>query len=534
MRIKLRKIISILTIIIILTSLVACNSKSNEANNSANVEEGKDFSYPMQSNKKLTYWVPLNTNVSQQSTNLAETPFGKALKERVGVDIEYLHPAAGQEKEQFNLLVASGDYPDMVEYDIKFYVGGPEKAIEDKFIIDLSDYIPKCAPNLMKLYGQYTDIEKMVKTDSGKYYSFPFLRTNDETMVYFGPIVRKDWLDDLNLDVPETIDDWYKMLKAFKEKKNASAPLTYEKGMLDVGGTFMGAYGVLKNFYLDKDGKIQYGPIQPEYKSFLNEYSKWYAEGLIDPDIETVDKKQIAAKITGGDSGASLGYQASRLGVWLNSMKDDSTYDLVGTKNPVLEKGGRPMFGQKSSRVPGTAVFITSGCKDVEAACRLLDYGYSEEGHMLFNFGVEGESYKMVDSYPTYTDSILKNPDNSASSMLGQFTRSCYSGAFIQDERYIQQYGYTFDQQKVANKNWQYSDMEKHRMPKVTPTPDESEEIATIMNEIKNYVDEMYVKFLLGQESLDNYDKYIENINKMGIDKALEIYEDALVRYNNR
>lgn len=519
------------------TSTNTSKSSTVSQKDNDNVDHSKEFAYPIEGNKTLTYWVPLNGNVSQKTANLAEAPLGKAIEEKTGVKIEYLHPATGQEKEQFNLLVASGDYPDIVEYDIlKEYTGGPEKAILDGFIIDLTEYMPEYAPNLMKYYSENPLAEKMAKTDTGKYYSFPFVRGDDSLMVYFGPIIRKDWLDDLGIDLPETMDDWYNMLKAFKEEKNAAAPLTYQNWMLGSGNgsPFIGAYGIAKDFYLDGSGNVQFGSIQPEYKEFLTEFSKWYAEGLIDPDIETVDSKQVAAKITGGDTGASIGYQASRLGSWLKAKQDDPQFDLIGAKFPVKNKGEKPRFAQKDFPLPGIAAYITTACEDIEAAMRVLDYNYSKEGHMLVNFGIEGESYEMVDGYPKYTDDVLNNPEIPAPTALGQYTRACYNGPMIQDKRYMEQYGYTFEQQKLANQNWQYSDVEKYRMPKVTPTPEESQELATIMNEINTYRDEMYVKFLFGQESLDNFDDYVNNIKNMGIDRAIEIYTSSLERYNNR
>lgn len=98
------------------------------------------------------------------------------------------------------------------------YPGGPEKAITDKVILPLNDLIDKSAPNLKKLLQQDKELDKMIKTDNGTYYAFPMIRP-DNGLVFRGPMIRKDWLDELNLQVPTTIDEWYTVLKAFKEKK---------------------------------------------------------------------------------------------------------------------------------------------------------------------------------------------------------------------------------------------------------------------------------------------------------------------------
>ncbi len=545
-----KKIVSILLVTLLLASFAftACgknnrndtgnDTKQNRGNESTlpNNSSEETFSYPVEGNKKLTYWVGLNGQVAQLATNLADTPFAKALEEKTGVSVKYQHPAADQAAEAFSLLVASGEYPDIVEYDlIRNYQGGPEKAIMDGFIIELNDKLKSFAPNLTRYYEENPLARKMVMTDSGKFYNFPFIRGGDPLMVYFGPIVRKDWLDDLSMAEPETMDEWYNMLTAFKEEKGASAPLSFQEWMLGNGSAFMGAYGVARDFYLGRDGKVKFGQIEPGYKEFLVEFSKWYREGLLDADLFTVNGNQVAAKITGGDTGASLGYQASGLGNLLRAMEDDPGYDLAGVKYPVLNKGETPMFSQKDIPVRGGgSAYITTDCKDVEAAMRFLDYGYTEEGHMLFNFGIEGTSYDMIDGYPTYTELIMNNPDYSPAIISKQYIRASYSGPFVQDVRYFEQYGYTFEQQRSANANWGVSDIDKYRLPPVTPSTEESQEVATIMGEINTYTGEMFAKYLLGQESIDNFDKYVKNIKNMGIDRVIEIKEAALRRYNNR
>ena len=76
--------------------------------------------------------------------------------------------------------------------------------------------------------------------------------------------------------------------------------------------------------------------------------------------------------------------------------------------------------------------------------------------------------------------------------------------------------------------------MAKHRIPPTTPTVEESQEQAQILGEITTYRDEMTLKFILGDVSFDEWDNYVANIEKMGIDRVLEIQNAALDRYNAR
>ena len=500
--------------------------------------EAAEFTYPMSNGATLTYWCDLNQNVSANFSNLGDTPFGKEWQKETGVTIEFQHPPANQGNEQFSLLLADGDLPDLMEYSWMSYPGGPEKAIQDGNIYELTDIINNYCPNLRKYLDENPEIDRMIKTDEGHYYCFPFIRGDDKLCNTIGLMLRQDWLEELNLEVPTTIDEWHDVLVAFRDKKGASAPLSWEytMGSLTSANPFMYAYGTSRDFYLGSDGKVHFGPAEEGYKQYLTLFKQWYDEKLIDQDLATLALDQVSAKMTSGDAGASIGWAGSRMGTWINAaVKTDPDYMLVAAPYPTLKKGDTPQMGQIDNRYPNQAsVAITTSCKDVETAARLMDYAYGEAGHMLFNFGIEGESYEMVDGYPTYTDKILNNPDGwSVAQAMSAYIRGNYNGPFVQDLRYLEQY-YTIDTQKETNKVWGATNAAKYKVPPITPTTEESKEYSTIMNEINTYRDEMTLKFIFGDESLDNFDSYVETMKGLGLDRALEIQNAALERYNSR
>ncbi|NLP46749.1 MAG: extracellular solute-binding protein [Epulopiscium sp.] len=414
------------------------------------------------------------------------------------------------------------------------FPGGPDKAIEDEYIVALNDVIDQYAPNLKAYLDSNPEIEKMVKTYNGNFYVFPFIRSEDKLRVFFGPIVRKDWLDDLGLEIPETIEEWEVALKGFRDKKGAEAPFACRLFQLNLSSIFMGAYGIKSGFY-QEDGKVKYGFIEPGYKEYLTLLNRWYKEGLIDKNFATMDQKAYEANILNGRTGFTLGYLGSGIGVWTKTKADDPTFQLVGTKYPVLNKGETPMVGQKSLtyEFAGSAA-ITTSCENVEVAARVLDYGYSEEGMRLYNFGIEGESYTMEDGKPVYTDLILNNSEGlSIGHAMSKYIRASYSGPMIQSGSYADQY-YQIEEQLQAIKAWQDTNTDQYILPTITPTPEESSEMASIMNDIGTYQEEMMLKFIMGVESLDKFDEYIQEIKRMGIDRAIEINQSALNRYKNR
>lgn len=499
--------------------------------------ESTEFSYPVAEGGTLSYWMELNPNVAANYTSLSDTEFGKKLQENTGITVEFQHPAVGQVAEQFNLLLSKSTLPDIIEYSWLTYAGGPQKAIEDGVIIPLNDVIDNYCPNLKAYLEANPDVDRMIKTDEGAYYCFPFIRGGEQLKTSTGLMVRGDWLEELGMEVPKTMDEWYDVLTAFKEKKGAEAPFTYQYSSLGLtdNNPFAYAYGAPRNFYIGDDGKVHYGAIEDGYREYLKTMNKWMSEGLLDVDLATLTGDQVAAKVTNGTAGASFGWCGSNLGTWTNAGKATTeSFSLVPAPYPTLESGAKPEFGQKDNAYVnmGGAV-ITTSCKDVELAARLLDYAYSEEGHMLFNFGIEGVSYTMENGEPVYTDLLLKNPDLSITHAMAGYIRANYNGPFVQDEAYASQY-YTLDAQKEAIALWSDTNAGSHILPPVTPTVDESKEQAQIMNEINTYRDEMTMKFILGNKSFDEWDDYVKTIKGMNIDRVLEIQNAALERYEAR
>ena len=287
---------------------------------------------------------------------------------------------------------------------------------------------------------------------------------------------------------------------------------------------------------MGEDGKSHYGAAEQNYKEYLQTMHDWYAEGLLDPDMMTSSYETVSAKMSNGNAGASFGWAGSRMGVWSNAgVEIEPKFNLQPCPYPSRDKSTPVKMGQIDSACPNQGmVAITTSCKDVEAAARLLDWAYSDEGHMYYNFGTEGVSYEMVNGEPVYTDLIMNNSDGMApGTVMTHYLRGNYNGPFVQDLRYLKQY-YTLDGQKKSNETWAVATAAQYAMPNVTPTAEESEEYSTIMNEVETYRDEMTNKFILGTESLDNFDQYVETMNSLGLQRAIEIQDAALERYNER
>nr|WP_261800331.1 extracellular solute-binding protein [Paenibacillus sp. PAMC21692] len=524
------------------TLLTGCASgNGNNAAPEASAEPGASaasdsaqVAYPSQ----LTYWVALNPNVSATMKNAGEIALYQEIEKATGTKVTFQHPPQGQEIDAFNLMVSSGNVPDIIQHTWSGVAGGSDRAIADGTILRLNELIDAHAPNLTKLLNDNPEYRKLITTDDGNIYAFPFIRGDDYLLTYNGLVIRQDWLDALNLPMPETIDEWYETLKAFKTgdpNKNGQPdeiPFLLDIPMTTLNQAFLGAWGITDAFY-QLDGQVHYGPIQPGFKEYLTTMNKWYQEGLIDADYAATDGTLKDAKVTNNQLGAFVGYSGSSLGRYTDLMKESNpSFKLAGAPNAVLNKGDKPLLGQKEAPYAGIGAAITKNHPKPEEVVKWLDYNYGEEGHMLFNFGIEGVSYEVVDGYPTYTDEVMKNPDLPVTQAMAKYMMANYSGPFVQDRRYMEQYA-VLPTQKEAISTWMNAENDRW-IPTLSLTSEESSKYASIMNDVKTYYDEMVNKFIMGVTPLDQFDQFVNIIQSMGIEDAIQIQQAGLDRFNIR
>ena len=378
----------------------------------------------------------------------------------------------------------------------------------------------------------------MVKTDDGSYYVFPFIRGAEKLLYSQGLMIRTDWLNELGLQPPQTVQDWHDVLVAFKDKKNIAGP--YTQAWSNRGRMFMPSFGILNGMYVSAaDKKVHFGQVEPGYRQWIDTMAKWYQEGLIDKDIVTLTTAQQNQKMIAGTVGATVASVGSGMGTWTDAArKDNPRYEIMALQYPVLNRGDKLVYSIPNQEYSGQdSAAITVKSKNLEIAARFLDYGYTPAGHNLYNFGIEGESFTMVNGKAKYTDLIMTGGPNKwpLGQSLGAYVRSIGAGPFIQNEGYIEQY-YALPEQSQALVNYVLPGAIDTLLPAVTPTQAESREYATILQECNTYIDERTTKWLLGTEPINdaNWNDYINTLNRMNIQRAIAIQNTALDRFNKR
>ena len=499
----------------------------------------KTADYPVKTDEVLTCW-SYRGGTTYGEYDATELPYLKNYEEKTGIKVEWTF-ANTDVKQQFNLLVASGDFPDMVSYMWGVsadFPGGPERAISEGYISVLDDLIPQYAPNFNAYLEGNELARRELKTDSSNYYYIPNYVTTKEAngAVSNGYVFRKDWLDELGLSVPETIEDWYTILKAFKEKKGAEAPLSLQYSALGRGMT--NPYDISLGLYVD-NGKVKSGYAEQGYLEFLKEMNKWYKEGLLDSNIATVDSKSVTANILNNKSGATHFWMSGMRNALIAGREQDADFDLVGVQFPVEERGDMPKFGTRDPMVYNSGFAISQKTNKKELAMKLLDYGFTKEGRELMLFGIEGETFTIENGEYKYTDLITSNPDglslNEAKAVYIRNTENIplLSGYHDLNASYVAKD--PSPEVDAAIEVWKKNDNTKvYFSNSIAPGADETSEYAKLQTEINTYTSEMFLKFIVGEESLENFDAYLEELNKRGLARYLEIAQKSYDRYAAR
>ncbi|QUI24048.1 extracellular solute-binding protein [Vallitalea pronyensis] len=524
----------------------ASSQQTNNGNDTNEKETGKKNASGKITDEPvtLTMWSDFNsTNIP----NLADNIVYKELEKRTGVTVEFTHPPAGESKQAFNLLLASGDLPDMMENIPPEFPGGPDKAIKDGYFLKLNDYIDEYAPNYKEKMNYNEEIRRQTMTDEGNIWSFSCIQLDQEPP-WSGMLIREDWLNDLGLKVPETIEEWENMLIAFKEEKGAEGPLMISFDWKYASNSaFASAYGssVLDNNldFMNKDGEVIYGPAEPGYKDYLQLLARWYEKGLLDPDFATRDNKSFDAYFTSGKAGAfSNGYGAVTKYVTAGK-ENDPDFSIVAAPMPVVNKGDKVHIRQSNPYVRNYYRVISAKTEYPEIAVQWMDYAYSDEGFLLYNYGIEGDTYEIVNEEPTFgktflppslqhitptfTDKMLNNPNGDFWSIYDQY-KIHVSGNLRNP------LSYELDESVLdAMEIWMEAG-DDWVMPPVIMTDDETREFTSIMSEVETYAKEMSFKIIMGLEPVDKFDEYMRTLEALGINQAISIQQAALERYLNR
>ena len=435
------------------------------------------------------------------------------------------------EVQAFNLMLSGGEFPDVIAYESTAEL---EKLGIDGVLIPLEDLIEKYAPNIKKFWEENPQYKKDAVAVDGHIYMIPNYNDVENVNITQQYYIRKDWLRKLNLEEPKTVEELYDTLVAFRDRDPNENGEKDEIPIFLKGHTtrkiLMGLADIFKAqvVWYDKNGIPTFGPTTPEWKNAMINLSKWYREGLIDPEIfvrGADSRNYMLRKNIGGFTSdwASAGIYTESLSKLI------SEFDFSVILPPEYRGNNKTFFGRPNYM---GAWGITKNAKDVVTIIKYFDFWYSEEGRRLWNFGIEGIDYLLVDGKPKFTDKILKNPtEKNPVAAIRREGAQYRLGMFQDAEAERQALG------EVATKAmnlYTENDVVVLPMPQLKYTQEELEEFVRIETILRLFTEEMAQKWILGVSDVESdWEEYIEKLNSLGLKKATEIQKKAYNRFIN-
>lgn len=548
-----KKLVALLLSLALVLSLGACggnggSSTSSEASPSSTTEESGaaaesgdesqaetaetgEFQLPIVDEPTtLSYFVADDSNAAIMTTDWNDNEFYQEMERRTGVHLEFEMVSSADYQTNFNLMIASGNLADMIYVGASYYAEGVDAAIDDGYFLDLTDLVDEYMPNYEKIRTSDIQYELLSTTDSGRLGAVYELRQSKQGP-WLGLWIRQDWLDDLGLDTPVTFDDYHEVLTAFKNEKGATAPLILNfSGSDGEFGTMSGGLNVLNSWQLDETGKVNFGPYMDAWKEYVTIMHQWYTEGLIDPDFMATDERTAdMAKVVTGASGlfAALYTMPSVY----EAASEDPNMNLAPVNPPVMNEGDEGHIRLRDSYTSGNTA-ISADSENWEVALRWLDYLYTDEGALLANYGVEGDTFEFnEDGEPEFTDKILAN-ENGWTMTQTVASYLCPSAGIANWSDWTRELAGVPEKDQACYDVWsEFSD--DWRLPSsVTLTQDESTERAALYADISTIVKEQTAQFISGALDIEeNWDAYISALEASGMERAIEITQAAYDRY---
>lgn len=493
----------------------------------------EEIPYP----EKVTVWTNLGAN--QNSFGFLsndEANFSKHWEELTGTDIEWIDISGGTKDEKFTLMIAGGEpYPDAIVYGWEKVAGGPEQYVEDEIIVDLTDLIPECMPNLNAYLESRPNVKARITNTDGRILYIPTIRDDPELLSYVGPSIRTDWLEKLELDVPKTPDELYNVLKAFKEKDpngNGEAdeiPMSgisfanYYSGL----GQLTWAFDTHWELYVE-DGEVVYGPAEEKFVDALTYITKLYSEGLIDVDYLLNDRNGMEAKGLIDRVGFHFNYQNTNYAN--NAEFNNGTRRMQGIPYVTLDPNVTAKCYNKTYEdytVPGTCIAFTTSCEDIKSVLKWFDCTYDPDFNTISVMGIEGTHF----DYDANGEAVLRKmtPDE-RKEYLAHTTQ--FGSPIVSVLQWSAQQGSLSDWGREDTILWaSCADVSGILPSGMKLTADEKEEIADALTQVQTYADTQINKIVIGELSMDEWDGVVEKFYDMGLGDVLEVYNAAYQRY---
>lgn len=500
---------------------------------------------------KLKMFAPQFASIENMDTN-AFTTF---VEKKTNIDIEFELVPDNALNDRKQLMLASGDYPEVILH------GNLTKEEQMKYgkqgvFIPLNDLIDKYAPNFKKAMEDIPYLKSSITAPDGNIYALPQINECYHCDYAMKLWLNKAWLDKLGLKIPTTTEEFYNVLKAFKEKdpngngKPDEIPLTGSDEMWagNISAFLMNAFIVDDyteksngTFLSVKDGKVDMVANKEEWKQGLLYLNKLYKEGLIDPAAFTQNADAIQ-QLANREPDNIMGGLTTALISYAHSPDDQHPRHKEYVTVPPLKGPDGLQQTIYFAGISNSQFAITNKATEEQqiAAIRFADYLYTEEAIVLQEHGPEDKGWRKATDgeldmngkqakYTAIQPTEKKPTHNDGWEQIGPSLRTYdYRNSWMTPQDPLAQDGYGTRLQKESEK------YEPFKTDTTYPNGvfialEDAEIAAQLQTTIRDYIKSNMAQFITGSKSIEKeWDSYVKGFDGLQIDKYMEIYQNAL------
>ena len=475
--------------------------------------------------------------------SLDDNVWTRAYKDQLGINLDYIWTAPDDDyATKWNVSITAGDIPDVAIVPESIYT----QLLEGGYVEDMTEYYENYASDTYKAAVEADGgICMSYVTQDGRIMGLPHPGATPDNLEFL--YIRQDWLDELGLPVPRTLDELLDTARAFQEAglggentigMAASGDLE-EISIGDLGGIFE-AYGVHRNIWVeDEDGNLVFGDVQPEVKEVLQTLQDMYKEGLISPDFAAADFDSIAAQLSSGQCGITYG--AYWVFANLYNTETMELDDWIVTDGVTVD--GSPCVASGDA-APEHFIFVKKGIEHPEAVVKMLNLQFELIDSSYGTYGAyeyeteDGAKESITSLYyclAPFMRAPWKNSDQAKriinaletgddSEVMGTEAESMYLDCktVIEENSNDPKYAFSWGifgpggVYDIVDQMW-----EEDRIYVNKFTSSYSDFALQNMTNMREILDAEYVKIIMGAD-IDNFDKAVETWYSTGGDRITE------------
>ena len=501
-------------------------------------------------------------------TSYSDNPIVQYLNEKFDVTLEFQQPAQGSDSNQFNLMLGTGDFTDVMEISSSGSVT-TQKMYEDEVIYDLAPYLEEHMPNYVKFLEEHETYKNAYYTDDGRLYTIPMHLTDmdDYTEMWGGFVYRRDILETMTNgkvkfpsgeEEPTTVDDWTYMLELMKKYyeqegyKDYACLIIPSSGYVATGELTNG-FGTYTSYYMEGD-EVVYGPTTEKYYNYLKQMNEWYKAGYIYQDFASRTGDAFYSPNPSLVNSGAVGVWYGTTGQIGDALQDVGVAgaDVRACAPPIDAKNGQDGSGSAINMLYGNAVSMDTAGYVVTTECseeklikflEVCDYLFTDEGAMLASYGLdkehgaaENEVYKKLglEDGAWWFDEDGNFQSNPISKGTDHSYYNAMTGYRLPGKRIFEYKLQEMEPEVVeAAKTWGKYGFDSTYPNGVQKTTAESKELGDLAAQYGTELDTMTVKFIMGTEPLtkESFEEFCGTLETLGTTRGTEIKQEQYDRY---